>query len=1066
MEETTLQSDVSSDTDSSDILEGTPVKEDQNKIFRTLIVNKSGQNMGTYRQKKNVIYSSDSDESVEERESSKCDSKEIRKSLHPVTGTGRYRENVRIIESDDTDSDDDSDVSEDEGKISVSDNSTVDVNEAEGKISVSDTSSVHLVEDESKISISDNSSVENSVELNTSIAELSIKAQKSENVENSAVDSSVMSGPTSRQAFHSDKKEKGTPSSEARNEDSSIMLIKECSPVNVAKQSANSESESNFKPALSSTPISDVSKPGMKDEAVNAIERSFQSVAISEKKSSPNSSSDFHSLIVQKKALQSDIVSVSKEIEKLRMILKTVNLSNLPDRGIRIQIALSEKETRLKKLMDRWQSSNFDAVPESAEGERKPHVDITVKGERMIPGLPKDKDGVPRKTAFLGSMPSTAGMGKKALETHRAEKAMTIDTLKHLHGSLKSCPEEDVISEDPRALKSSVQLMPHQKHALAWLMWREREKPYGGILADDMGLGKTLTMISLVLKTKEEKENDSEGVEKSDSEDEDSESSWATRKRKFEKGGTLVVCPASLINQWEGEVHRRVKRGVLDVEVYHGANRETKPRRLAKRDLVITTYNILRSEGSVVAAKKGTSSYVDYTKQGAVFGVKWERIILDEAHTIRNHKSQTSIAACSLKGKHRWVLTGTPVHNKEMDLYSLLKFLRCSPFDELVVWRRWVDNKSAGGMQRLNTVINSLMLRRTKEQLQSKGTLSCLPKKEIMEVVVTLDKEEFEVYERVLNFSRTLFAQFLAQKVENEQGLNTYTQSGKYPYAMTEELQAMHNKLNSMNNIKSFEILVLLLRLRQICCHPGLIENMLDKETCENDGIVDDTGLDVDLLSQLSKMGLEERIDEEVVDADKVVKKKVLVTSNPVFKKSRISSKMRALFKELNEKVLSQGENAVIVSQFTSMLDLVHQHLKEMRVKCLLLTGAVPVKERSALVEEFNGSSSRPMVMLLSLTAGGVGLNLIGGNHLLLLDPHWNPQLEAQAFDRVYRVGQKKDVQIYKFICEETIEKQIKSLQQKKMAIATSVLTGVRHQGGNKLSLDDLKVLFNFHQST
>jgi transcription termination factor 2 len=180
--------------------------------------------------------------------------------------------------------------------------------------------------------------------------------------------------------------------------------------------------------------------------------------------------------------------------------------------------SLTEKQTKLKKMKDQGQSSNFDAVPDTA-------------------------GTVPKKTA------STAGMGQRALQTCRSEKAVTVDTLKHLHGSLKTCPQEDVIAEDARSLESSVKLMQHQKHALVWLIWRESHKPNGRILADDMGLGKTLTMIALVLKAKEEIENKCVPEEDADVLDEENESSWYSEKQTYEKGGTLVICPASLLNQ-------------------------------------------------------------------------------------------------------------------------------------------------------------------------------------------------------------------------------------------------------------------------------------------------------------------------------------------------------------------------------------------------------------------------------------------------------------------------------------------------------------------------------------
>lgn len=158
--------------------------------------------------------------------------------------------------------------------------------------------------------------------------------------------------------------------------------------------------------------------------------------------------------------------------------------------------------------------------------------------------------------------------------------------------------------------------------------------------------------------------------------------------------------------------------------------------------------------------------------------IDWKRIILDEAHIIRNHKSQASAAACRLVANSRWALTGTPIQNKELDMYSILKFLRCTPFDDIRVWKRWVDNKSAAGHNRLATVMKTLMLRRTKEELMAKGDLENLPNKFIEEVNVKLDSEEQLVYEKILVYSRTLFAQFLVQKAEKDHMFDL--NSGRY----------------------------------------------------------------------------------------------------------------------------------------------------------------------------------------------------------------------------------------------------------------------------------------------
>ncbi|XP_035791318.1 transcription termination factor 2-like isoform X1 [Anopheles albimanus] len=682
--------------------------------------------------------------------------------------------------------------------------------------------------------------------------------------------------------------------------------------------------------------------------------------------------------------------------------------------------------------------------------------------------------------------------GKQGIATFENQKLLTLDRLQTLHKSIESCPSEDTLADPPKLLK--IDLMNHQRHALAWMLWRESQKPRGGILADDMGLGKTLSMISLILKVAELDPDGEQlaGALDSDEENEENESpatnaGWKTKGRKdYYAGGTLIVCPASLMRQWEGEITNRVKRNSLAVCVHHGTQRDTKPRHIAKYDVVITTYNIVSRESKDAETGCG----------GGLFGVNWERLILDEAHVIRNHKSAMSEACCKLRGRCRWLLTGTPIQNKEMDVYALMKFLRCSPFDDLQHWKRWVDNKSEGGKARLNTIMKSIMLRRTKKQLQDRGSLNTLPTKTIEQIEVTLETDEMNVYQKVLLYSKTLFAQFLHQKAEKEQeyayggggyrGRPTFAGRGA-----TNAFEMVHQKLKRMHNreqgneVQQFQILVLLLRLRQICCHPGLIQQMLsdDEGNFDISGNSNERSMEdeLDLLGQLNKLKLNDVIAEQEAKtengdslssislnlSDKLnqpeaiskASSKVMLKSNPVFNLERISSKIERLLQLLEEKIIGTDDKAIVVSQWTSVLDIVGTHLSARNIAHVSLNGKVPVKFRNDIVLEFNKPSGKAKIMLLSLTAGGVGLNLVGANHLFLLDPHWNPQLEAQAQDRIYRVGQTKPVYIWKFICQETVEQKILALQEHKLGIADGVLTGSGNKG-SKLTIDDLKSLF------
>ncbi|KAG7297638.1 hypothetical protein JYU34_018350 [Plutella xylostella] len=725
---------------------------------------------------------------------------------------------------------------------------------------------------------------------------------------------------------------------------------------------------------------------------------------------------------------------LKEDLKNVRYLLETMDLESLADGGVKIIERLSALEEAARRQGDKV--ANMLLEPENPTAQ-----DIA-------------KDGFEQQGLTWDDIQKASNQvqprlfGKQAMSTHMAERNLILDRLRALHSALDSRPPESASRPPPRSLRAT--LMPHQAHALAWLSWREQQKPRGGILADDMGLGKTITMIALVLTDKETMDDDDE-----DDEDEEDDDRWKGKgSSKAVRGGTLVVCCASLLQQWAGEVARHVAPHALTVHVHHGAQRHTQPSRLAGFDMVVTTYNILQK---------------DNEKNGVLLRMRWRRVILDEAHIVRNHKSATSVAVCTLRGARRWALTGTPVQNKDLDVFALLKFLKLTPFDELPMWKKWIDNKSAGGQERLATIMRCVMLRRCKQQLQAMGQLQCLPARDEVQVAVTLQPPEMNVYQKVLVFSKTLFAQFLQQRAEKQA-------DGGFGHAAYDRMHKKMVALQGGKPVKSHEILVLLLRLRQVCCHCGLIASMLGGEDLEDaGGPPEDTG--VDLLKELNKLTLDEQKDKipdeetepefnlEGTTAAEAIRS-VLSPGNPVFQLTRRSSKIEAVMKTLQERVfVNKGDKAVVVSQWTSVLRLVEQELDKLQVKSVTLSGSVQVSARTALITQLNDPNSKVKVMLLSLCAGGVGLNLCGANHLLLLDPHWNPQLEQQAQDRIYRVGQRKHVLIYRFMCVETVEQSIRKLQEMKLQVAENVLTGARHNGASKLSIEDLKMLFNMGQA-
>ncbi|NXT11756.1 TTF2 factor, partial [Prunella fulvescens] len=758
------------------------------------------------------------------------------------------------------------------------------------------------------------------------------------------------------------------------------------------------------------------------------------------------------------------------QLKQKKSTLATVNVQMLPDKGERLLKQVQDLEAALSALnistadtSEKGQDSRSSSCRE--ESLSKP-VDRPGGTKLITPLLLQDpttkasagSHSHPSAAATLGSSGQSFGMsvgvqnlygGRMTEDRIRAVHSATFEAINHLHKSLESCPTEETAAEDPSGLK--VPLLQHQKQALAWLLWRESQRPCGGILADDMGLGKTLTMIALILAQKQLKKEKKETLEL-----------WLSKNdfTVIPSHGTLVICPASLIHHWKKEIERRVAFGKLRVYLYHGANRDKHAEVLSGYDVVVTTYSLLskevptsKEEGEVPAQDHDVGS--GSSPCSPLLRVAWARIILDEAHNIKNPRVQTSIAVCKLRASARWAVTGTPIQNNLLDMYSLLRFLRCSPFDEYKVWKYQVDNNTRKGGERLSLLTRSLLLQRTKDQLDSAGKpLVSLPQRRTQLHQLKLTAEEQSVYNVLFARSRSTLQSYLKrQEQKNEDreydGGNPFEKVAQEFGVSQKEFPAGSQSASQVSS--TVHVLSMLLRLRQCCCHLSLLKMALDQVNLNSEGLA------LSIEEQLGALTLSEL---QTPDSKSTVYLNGTAFQTDIFDITRESTKIAQLLAELKTiQSHPEPQKSVVVSQWTSMLKVVAVHLQRLGLKYATVDGSVNPKQRMDVVEEFNNNPKGPQVMLVSLLAGGVGLNLTGGNHLFLLDMHWNPALEDQACDRIYRVGQKKDVVIHRFVCEGTVEEKILQLQKRKKGLAQQVLSG-KGETFTKLTLADLKILF------
>ena len=462
-------------------------------------------------------------------------------------------------------------------------------------------------------------------------------------------------------------------------------------------------------------------------------------------------------------------------------------------------------------------------------------------------------------------------------------------------------------------------LRPYQLSGFQWMQTLD-ELGWGGCLADDMGLGKTLQAITFLQFLKE----------------------------KYKGSTHLVICPTSLIYNWENELQKFAPK--LKYHIYYGTSREFTEEHFEDYDIVITSYGLVRND------------------MEQMLKFHWHYVILDESQVIKNPEAQVTKAVQLLKAKNRLVLSGTPVQNNTFDLYAQFNFINpgilgSKDFYKTEFANPIDKNNDAEKSKALRQLIYPFLLRRTKEQVAKD-----LPDKTETILWCEMSREQRGVYDDYKNYYRKMLMKKIAEEGMAKAGL--YVLEG-------------------------------LLRLRQICDSPQLVK------------------------------------DHEVT--------------------TKKSIKIDELVRELEE---NTGNHKLLVfSQFTGMLSLIKDELTQKKIVFSYLDGSTPATKRQEAVDKFQQDESIK-VFLISLKAGGVGLNLTAADYVYIVDPWWNPAVEQQAIDRTHRIGQTKKIFAYKMICKDTVEEKIVQLQQRKKQIANELVT---EDAGfiKKLSKEDVEFLFS-----
>lgn len=592
----------------------------------------------------------------------------------------------------------------------------------------------------------------------------------------------------------------------------------------------------------------------------------------------------------------------------------------------------------------------------------------------------------------------------------------------------------------PKCLRAK--LKDYQLRGLNWLV-NLYNQGINGILADDMGLGKTIQSISFL--------------------------GYLFETLKL-KGPFLIVTPTSTLPNWVSELERFIPD--FEVLKYYGNIKERKKLKFHNYNIVLTSYSLILSDEKLFQK------------------TKWQYLILDEAQAIKSNKSLRWKKLLSIKSRNRLLLTGTPIQNNLKELWSLLHFIMPSLFDNLVEFEEWFVKMEGDKLDRLHLILKPFMLRREKKDvlLELKNKLikviycNLSYKQEVLyrktEMKYPIDFKNEQITNVLMNYRKICNHPSLYKRDEIETGLSfndcddvvgigyKSVLKRKIPLVFTENEPAKRIKYKSSEVVNDSGAL----RASQLI-NSAFISSTDNEESCEENAPECDISGDPIYITgntELTyKMKLALEYEQEMLRRVPILHYKGTVEApiklitqngNPI---EFLSSRKRQLKIENGVKIpkagdlikdsgkletldillrtLYKGNHRVLVYfQMTKMMDLAEKYMEIRKYEYLRLDGSTKINDRKDLVKQWQ--SEHIFIFLLSTRAGGLGINLTAADTVIFYDSDWNPTIDKQAMDRVHRMGQLRDVTVYKLVCKNTVEEKIMEMASKKDEIQRLII--------------------------